>query len=757
MSDHRTIWPLAYLLCGWLALARCGTASEEAEAPPSALAPTQGAAAKLALEELITKIKDAVVVVTFEGRDGERQGLGSGFVIDPKGLIATNLHVIGEARPIRVTFANGKTLDVSAIHATSKSQDLAILRVDADNLPALKLGNSDDLQQGQSVIALGNPVGLQWSVVTGVLSGRREIDGREMLQIAMPIERGNSGGPLVDLEGRVHGLVTLKSLQTNNLGFAVTVNALKPLLEHPNPVPMSRWLTIGVLDPADWLVQPGPRWRQRAGRILVDGEGRGLGSRALCLSQHNPPAIPFEVAVSVKFTPDEGAAGLVVQSDGRDRHYGFYLSNGQLRFSRFDGPDVYSWQVLSEVNPGNLLRTDWNDLKIRVEADRMVCFLNDREVIQSTDRTYTTGLAGLCKFRQTVAEFRDFEVGTSLPSRQPDRLIMDRVDELVRNLRNEPDWPAEVMKELAAGVPESPELLELAAKELEQRAERIRGLATEIHVRQTQRKLSEELAQADEDIDLLRAALLIARIDNREVDVDAYVNQTNRLAERIRQRAGRDAAETERLAALDKELFEELGFHGSRTDYNNRSNSYLNEVLEDREGLPITLSIVYIELARRLDLPVTGVGLPGHFIVRFDPKKGERELIDVFERGARMSQAEAMARVAALEDVDWNDAYLEPQTSQGIIIRMLRNLFSLARDEGDRAAMLRYTDTVLAILPDSEQDRFFRAVLCYQMGRLAEARTDVNWLLEQSDEEISREAVMDLDRALSREERRFAK
>src|SRR5262249_2108123 len=153
-------------------------------------------------------------------------------------------HVIGEARPISVRLVDGREFDVVAIHATERSQDLAILKIDAKDLPTLPLGDSDKLHDGQAVVAMGNPLGLEHSVVAGVLSGRREIDGRTMLQVAIPIEKGNSGGPLLDRQGRVHGLLTMKSLKTENLGFAVPVNALKPLIEKPNPISISRWLTI---------------------------------------------------------------------------------------------------------------------------------------------------------------------------------------------------------------------------------------------------------------------------------------------------------------------------------------------------------------------------------------------------------------------------------------------------------------------------------------------------------------------------------
>ncbi len=92
-------------------------------------------------------------------------------------------------------------------------------------------------------------------------------------------------------------------------------------------------------------------------------------------------------------------------------------------------------------------------------------------------------------------------------------------------------------------------------------------------------------------------------------------------------------------------MFEENGFHGSRGDYYNRANSYLNEVLDDREGLPITLSIVYLELARRIGLSIEGVGLPGHFVVRHVPAEGEPQLIDVFDGATNVSLDTARSRV----------------------------------------------------------------------------------------------------------------
>src|SRR5262249_34728766 len=146
------------------------------------------------VEQIVEAARPSLVVVVFAGRDGKQQGLGTGFVVGADGLIATNLHVLGEARPISVQLAHGKRYDVTAVHASDRAADLALIRIGATNLTPLPLGDSDQLKPGQAVVVLGHPRGLKFSVVSGVLSGRQDVDGRSMLQLAIPIEQGNSGG-----------------------------------------------------------------------------------------------------------------------------------------------------------------------------------------------------------------------------------------------------------------------------------------------------------------------------------------------------------------------------------------------------------------------------------------------------------------------------------------------------------------------------------------------------------------------------------
>jgi regulator of sirC expression with transglutaminase-like and TPR domain/S1-C subfamily serine protease len=700
------------------------------------------------VEQVAASARGSVVVITHAGRDGKRQGLGTGFVVRADGLIATNFHVIGEARPITVETADGKRYDVTAVHASDRALDLAVVRIDARDLPALELGDPGTLKEGQPVVALGNPHGLKHSVVSGVVSGKRDIDGRPMIQVAIPIEAGNSGGPLLDLHGRVHGLLTIKSLVTDNLGFAVSVNSLKPLLQKPNPVPMARWLTIGALDPKEWKAQPGARWRQRAGRIQVEGAGPGFGGRSLCLSQRPVPALPFEVAVTVRLDDEAGAAGLVFHADGGDRHYGFYPSAGQLRLTRFDGPDVFSWKVLHQEPSRHYRPGDWNTLKVRLDKDKVRCFVNGHPVIESTDAELTAGQVGLAKFRDTRAEFKDFRLGKQVPTTAPSAGVLARVSKSIEGLPAQGPPRPELVDALVPEGPAGAAALRERAKTLEQQAAQLRQLAVAVHQKRVVAELVNALQGKEDEIDLLHAALLIAKLDNEELDVDAYRHEVDRFAREVAASLPKGADEKAKLAGLNKYLFTEFGFHGSRADYYNRSNSYLNEVIDDREGLPITLSVLYMELARRLGVKVVGVALPGHFVVKHVPARGEPQLIDVYEAGQPLPKEAAGRKVEALAGRPLKEEDLTVAGKRQIVVRMLHNLLGNARDEKDLEGMLRYVDAVLAVSPDAAQERWLRAVLRYQTDRRQGAREDADWLLEHHPAGIDLERVQELRKLL---------
>ncbi|MBW3541321.1 MAG: DUF1080 domain-containing protein, partial [Planctomycetes bacterium] len=491
--------------------------------------------------------------------------------------------------------------------------------------------------------------------------------------------------------------------------------------------------------------------RPRLGAVLSNAAVVCLfGGRSLVLWTADPPEPPFEFGVQVRLAQEDGAAGLVFHSDGGDRHYGFYPSSGNLRLSRFDGPDVFSWNVLEQVTSEHYRPGEWNAIKVRVEKDRIRCFVNDELAIESTDTRYTSGKVGLAKFRHTEAEFRNFRIAENLPPSRPPAETVKRIRELAAELSLDAAASGELVEKLLPHGDVSGNVLREQARELEQRAERLRELAADIHTRRIHGELQKALKGGDETIDLVRAALLVAALDNEELDVDAYLQTADRMAAAIRETLPPDADAATTLAALDAHLFEQFGYHGSRTNYYDRSNSYLNEVIDDREGLPIMLSILYMELARRLDLNVVGVGLPGHFIVRFEPAEGESQLIDPFDRGARLSREDAAALVAQNTGAKLEEEHLRPQSKREMVLRVLQNLLSVARREQDERGQLRYVDLLVALEPAAAELRAYRADLLMRTRRYAEAIDEVDWFLREKPEGADLARLRELRAALER-------
>ena len=685
----------------------------------------------LSIEEMVANVRPSVVTIRHVGRGENDAGLGTGFVISPDGFIATNLHVIGEARPVSVELADGRVFDVTEVYATDRNADVAVIRIEVKGLQPLALAAANSLRDGQEIIAIGNPHGLERSVVVGHVSGRRAIDGTEMIQLAIPIESGNSGGPLLDRSGQVHGILTLKSQVTRNLGFAVAANHIDELMDNPNPVLLDRWLTIGQLDSTEWLTLGGGLWRQRAGRITVTGKGKGFGGRSLCLAKGALPSVPYEVGVQVKLDDESGAAGLVFEADGEDKHYGFYPSNGRLRFTRFDGPTVFTWNVIEDVDVPEYRKNDWNHLRVHVEEDGIRCYVNDHEIVVSSDQNLRNGRPGLVSFRGTKAVFRRFSCGDEVPRLQPDDAVWAQIEKTTVGFREIDASDTTLVKSLAGAGSTAVAALQLKADSLSRQSEQLRVLASQVHHHQIVKKLLNEVAVDDEKIDMFRAALQIASLDNQEIDCEASLADLRRLAASIKAKLPVDANDADRLAMLDQVLFSELGFHGSRADYYNRSNSYVNEVLDDREGIPITLAIVYMELAKRLGVEIHGIGFPGHFLVRFDGADGNSEWIDVFERGKRLTREDLAKRYREQTGEPLNDSHLEASTSREILSRMLNNLLSIAIQEKDAQSMLRYLDAMLAIRPDSARSHFLRMLTARQLNDIEIAKRDARWILIQ--------------------------
>ena len=695
------------------------------------------------LDGLIKQTRRSVAAITSSGRNGEASGVGSGFFVGPQGYLVTNFHVIGEGRPFTITLPDGNTLEPGEVVAVDREADLVVIRIEGKAPGGLELGDSSMIRTGQGVLTIGNPLGLNHSVSRGVIAEERELQGRPMIQVAMPIEPGNSGSPLVDEQGKVIGVIAIKS--ASSLGFAVPSNVLKRLLDNPRPMSIKRWLRIGSLDKRVWEVATaGGSWRQRAGRLIASGTGSGFGGRMICLSTLPEHKGPFEVSVDVKLEDERGAAGLVFQGTPPDRHYGFYPTNGALRLTRFLGPTLFEWTVLQTVPCQSYHPGEWNNIRVRVEGKRIVCSVNSEVVINLEDSSLGSGRTGLCKFRSPTAEFRRFRIGPEIPSDSLKRNQKNKVRELASKI--DPRGPPEtkIIEELAgygsAGIRE----LKARSRELEKEAFRINHLAGLVHQQIISRELAELLGGGKKDFDLVHAALLVSKADNPELETSPYLHLLDKFSEELKDRLDGLAGPGARLQGLINYFNTDLGFRGSRMEYYSKANSYLNEVIDDREGLPISLSVLFIELGTRAGIELEGIGVPRHFIVRHRPAKGEPVLIDVFDKCKVIDLADA----SRLSGVQLTEAALVPTTKRAILERMVRNLQNAATIEQDVQALMRYLDIALLLREDSAIDRWQRAVLKSQTGQPAAAAKDLDWLIDHHPEGIDQESVEALRRRL---------
>ncbi|MDB4527040.1 trypsin-like peptidase domain-containing protein [Verrucomicrobiales bacterium] len=678
-------------------------------------------------EVIAREVRPSLVTITHDSRPGRADREGSGFFVK-KGLIATNLHVIGEARRIRVTTSDGKELTVKSIHASDRKLDLALIRVTEEDVPTLPLGNSDNIPDGLSVVAMGNPQGFRFSVVEGVVSATRAMEGYSMIQLAIPIEPGNSGGPLLNRQGQVIGIPSLKSQVSDNIGFAMPVNALKLLLESPNPIPIERWVTVGKLNPRQWKpLQEGADWRQRAGTISVNGKAAGFGGRSLCLYQAPPNETAFDVQVKVRLDDEAGAAGLAFASDGGDRHYGFYPSGGQLRLTHFAGPDVFSWNILADVPVPSYRQGEWNHLRVVVNGATITGYVNGDEVVSVEHEALRGGQVGLCKFRDTAASFQAFSLGEAGAVEQIDPALNEALNQWLKEPNEDSVSTLESTPKIAKA------LIEEKARAFEIQAENLRNWSLDLHrqhvIQETKRLLENK---KDHEIDLFHTGLLIALLNDPDLNVEAYRKELDSMAEEIRSSLKENANATEKLASLSDYLFQQLGFHGSRSDYYARDNSYLNVVLEDREGIPITLSVLYMELAQRLEVTgLHGIPLPGHFVLQHRSGEGKNQLIDVFDGGKLLTTEDAENLVLATTGRDLNETDLDPAGKRSILTRMLRNLIGIDLDSEDPTQAIPELDLLLAIDPEDASSHLSRALLLYQSNAGQRAIADIEWLLEK--------------------------
>jgi regulator of sirC expression with transglutaminase-like and TPR domain len=256
----------------------------------------------------------------------------------------------------------------------------------------------------------------------------------------------------------------------------------------------------------------------------------------------------------------------------------------------------------------------------------------------------------------------------------------------------------------------------------------------------------------DERIDLARAALTIARTEYPELDVESYIRRMDALAHRVGALITDVGDPTSSIAALNRVLFEEEGLRGNSEDYYDPRNSFLNDVLDRKLGIPITLAVVYMEVGRRVGFPLVGVGMPGHFLLKHYDIEGRQVLIDPFNRGRILTPRDCQRR---LDEIYGGQMPLQPEfllsvSRRQMLTRMLNNLKSVYLSARNFRRALPIVDLVLAIYPRSPEDVKQRALLRYSLGQMLGAAEDLETYLKMSPDASDADEIRETSLAIRR-------
>lgn len=239
----------------------------------------------------------------------------------------------------------------------------------------------------------------------------------------------------------------------------------------------------------------------------------------------------------------------------------------------------------------------------------------------------------------------------------------------------------------------------------------------------------------DGEIDLARAALLVAANEYPGLDIDHELGTLDSLAVGAADRMGGDRDPLYELNVLSEYLFDELGFAGNEQDYYDPRNSFINDVLSRRLGIPITLSLVYIEVGKRLGMPLVGLGMPGHFLVGHVDV--EDLFVDTFNGGILLSEEECARRLqeSTRRTTHWNRALLDPVGNKEFMARLLRNLKAIYMQRQDNARALNITDWLVILQPEAPEERRDRGLVNYYLGNRPEALADLSAYLDSAGDE----------------------
>lgn len=237
---------------------------------------------------------------------------------------------------------------------------------------------------------------------------------------------------------------------------------------------------------------------------------------------------------------------------------------------------------------------------------------------------------------------------------------------------------------------------------------------------------AQEVSLADQDIDLAKAALYIALEETPSLNIETYLGQLDEWAQQIQGLLPQERYPLRVIQCINQVLYDDLGFVGNEDNYYDPRNSFLNEVMERRTGIPITLALVYLEVARRIEFPMVGIGMPGHFLIRPEFKDAGI-FVDAFHKGEVLFPEDCEQRLQEIfaQPVKLEDQFLEAVSKKEFLARMLTNLKLIYINQQDLERALAVIEQLLLVFPDAIIEQRDRGLLHYQMGDTQSAIADL--------------------------------
>ena len=249
-----------------------------------------------------------------------------------------------------------------------------------------------------------------------------------------------------------------------------------------------------------------------------------------------------------------------------------------------------------------------------------------------------------------------------------------------------------------------------------------------------EQQLAQIVRSQGSTFNIAECALIVAQHEYPRLDIPAYLNQLDQIADRLRVRLPADAAKPRIISMLNHYLFRELGFTGNTDDYYDPRNSFLNDVIDRRVGIPITLSILYMEIGRRVGVTLQGVSFPGHFLAKYVTDQGVI-VLDPFNKGASLSETDLRERLrqsgGSANDLETPlAALLRPATPEEILLRLARNLKAIYVEAEETEKAIAMSNLMLGINPLDASELRSRAKLYHQMFCFRAASADFERLVE---------------------------